>query len=88
MIVISGSAYLESNSISPKPLIPISSTRISVSSGASKIVWQNPISLLWLRGVLKVLNFSERTDAASSFVVVFPELPVIATTVKFSFFLL
>ena len=49
------------------------------------MVWQKPISLLWFRGVLNVLNFALSVDATSYCVVVLPELPVMATTVGLSF---
>ena len=76
----SGHAIAVSLVISPKSLIPISSTAISSLSSSVKTVSGRPISLLKLPCVFFTLYFCARTDAIVSFVLVFPTLPVIPTT--------
>ena len=77
---VSGFAIFAKRCISPKSLIPISSTAISCSCLSLKTVRGSPSSLLKFPWVFKVLYFRERTAAIISFVLVFPTLPVIPTT--------
>ena len=77
---VSGLAILASLVISPKSLIPISSTAISSSSRRRNTVSGRPSSLLKFPCVFKVRYFWLSTDAITSLVLVLPTLPVIPTT--------
>ena len=82
MLVITaivGFAISVNNSISLKWFIPISTT-IAFSSLSSSIVIGIPILLFILPLVFNVLYFEDNTDAIISLVLVFPTLPVTATT--------
>ncbi len=63
-------------SISPKLLIPISTTAASVDSVNRNSVLGIPISLFRFPSVLMVSNCSDKTACTISFVVVLPTLPV------------
>ena len=75
-----GLAIFARRVISPKSLIPISRTAISSSSRRRKTVRGRPNSLLKFPCVFRVRYFSFSTEAITSFVLVFPTLPVIPTT--------
>ena len=76
---IVGFAICVNKLISPKLLIPISTTKAS-SSFSFNIVSGNPIWLLKFPSVFNVLYLVDITLAIISFVLVFPTLPVTATT--------
>ena len=77
---MSGLAISVSLAISPLLFVPISRTATSWSEFISRRVNGNPIRLLKLPGLFRIFIESPAIDAIISFVVVFPELPVTATT--------
>ena len=77
---MSGLAMRPRRAISPKSLMPSSTTAASVEASRRKSVSGTPSSLLRLPSVRRVLKRSERTAAHISFVVVLPELPTMPTT--------
>ena len=79
MTVWSGLTISTRLSIMPKSRIPISMTATSMSGCMDNSVNGTPMSLFLLPSVLCTLYFCDRTDATRSFVLVFPELPVIPT---------
>ena len=76
----------ERSFISPGPVIPISRTAKSASSGSVSSDIGSPITLLKLPSVFQTFPAVERTDAINSFVVVFPTLPVTPTRLALQFF--
>ena len=74
----SGSAISQSSAIWPRPRIAISSTSISVSGGAARIVSGSPISVLKFSGL--AWTRPGRSAAAMSLTDVLPVEPVIPTT--------
>ena len=81
---MSGLAIAPSLCISPKLLMPSSTTAASVSGPMRKSVSGTPSSLLKFFSVLSVRNFRPRTRAIISLAVVLPELPVTPTTGTFT----
>ena len=77
---MSGRATSHNLLISPNPRIPISTTKTSVSSGASRMVTGSPCSLLKLRSLARVRRWVPHAAATMSLVVVLPTLPVTPTT--------
>ena len=77
---MSGRAILPRRVISPKSLMPSSTTAAWVPASRRKRVSGTPSSLFKLPSVRRVLNSSARTQAHISLVVVFPELPTMPTT--------
>ena len=75
-----GAAISARRLISPKSLIPISTTATSCSGSRRNIVSGNPTWLLWFPSVRITFFSAERASAIISFVVVFPTLPVTPTT--------
>ena len=75
-----GRATAARRAISPKSLMPISTTAASCSGRRRNIVSGSPIWLFWLPSVFMVRKQEERARATISFVVVLPTLPVMPTT--------
>ena len=80
----SGLAIRLSLCISPKSLIPISRTAISQSSRICSTVSGSPTSLLKFPSVFRTRKPFDSTLATNSFVLVFPTLPVMPTTLMSS----
>ena len=79
-----GRAMSHRRRISPKPRMPISSTRTSVSSGAPRTVTGRPCSLLKLRSLATTRLPGATAARMRSLVLVLPTLPVMPTTVAAS----
>ena len=75
-----GLAILLRRRISPKSLMPISTTATSCSFLILKMVRGSPTSLLKFPWVFNTLYFAPNVAAIISLVLVFPTLPVIPTT--------
>ena len=75
-----GSMTCRYRPISPGTLAPASTTRASVSAGASRMVSGTPIRLLRLARVACTRNRVRSAAASISLVLVFPLVPVTATT--------
>ena len=80
----SGSAMSQRWAISPGWFVPISRTRKSASFGQLRMVIGSPMWLLKLPSVAWTLPTVERNALTSSFVVVLPAEPVMATTFALS----
>ncbi len=80
----SGSNARESRDNSPFALIPISPIIQSGIRGRLTTDIGKPIALFWLPGVFSTANRRDRIVAVNSFVVVFPEEPVIAASRNFA----
>src|SRR5215218_1975851 len=78
---MSGRPTAHNRAISPKPRMPISSTRTSVSAGAARIVTGRPCSLLKLRSFAATRRPAPTAARTKSLVLVLPTLPVMPTTV-------
>ena len=75
-----GRATVHSRAISPKPRMPISSTRASTSSGAFKMVTGRPWSLLKDRSFAATRKLDPSAAAIKSLVLVLPTEPVMPIT--------